>query len=302
MRIQSLQDLHLSFPGIQGYWNMQDLEQTEKQIRAHFPLDETSANSAQVEAVTQMARLFSLQGQLKEARQCLVYSDLLLKSLDPDDLVRMKTRHYLEEGRFYCLSMIPFRALESFRKAWELSADVSDLDFLAIEAAYMISTTVPAKQGKDWLQRALDRLERSTEESLAHWRPHLYMAMGWQAFDARDFSTALEYFQKAYECVPDQKAPIAVTIKWCKGRCLRAMSDTAEALKIQEEIATMLAEKGDSNGYVLLEMAECFQQLQQAEKARNHFQLAFEKLKLDKWYCDNSDDELRRIQKNFKKY
>jgi tetratricopeptide (TPR) repeat protein len=301
MRIQSLHDLHFSFPDIDGYWDTQDLEKTEKRIRTQLPTSGTSATSLQIEAMTQMARLVSLQGKLKEAREFLVFSEALLKALSPSERQRVQTRYYLEEGRYYCLSMFPSRALDSFQKAWELSSKDQKLDVLAIDAAYMISITVPAKQGKEWLQIAILRAEASKEHFVRSWLAYLYMATGWQAFDTHEYSRALGLFEKAQANSANEPPLFIRTLKWCSARCLRGMDQYEKSLQIQQEISDELSALGESNGYVFLEMAECYQALQQSEKARAHFELAFEKLKIDKWYSDNFDHDLTRIQKKSKK-
>lgn len=301
MRIQSLHDLHFSFPDIDGFWDTQDLSATETKIRGHLPSGLSTTSSVHIEAMTQLARLFCLQGKLKEAREFLVFAETLLKELKEEDRKRAQTRYYLEEGRFYCLSMYPSRALDSFGKAWEMSSEVPELAVLAIDAAYMISITLPAKQGREWLQKAIQRAESSSDKLVRSWISHLYMATGWQAFDTHEFAKALSYFEKADQASFDEKTPVSRTLKWCTARCLRALNEFEKSLKIQQEISNELSEVGESNGYVYLEMAECYQALQDAEKARSYFELAFEKLKMDKWYSDNFDHDLSRIQKNSKK-
>lgn len=301
MRIQSLHDLHFSFPDIDGYWNIQNLEKTEEKIREKLFSEDSSSNAFQIETMTQLARLFGLQGKLKEAREFLIRADILLKELPSEEAIRPQTRYYLEEGRFYCLSMFPSRALDSFQKAWELSSKSPHLDILAIDAAYMLSITLPAKQGKEWLQIAVEKAENSKETFAQHWLSHLYMASGWQAFDMREFKRALEYFEKARRASKDENKLVMRTILWCMARCLRALSEPSKSLEIQQGIALALSEQGESNGYVFLEIAECYQALNQSEEARSYFELAYEKLKLNKWYSDNFNHDLSRIQKNSKK-
>ena len=302
MRIQSLRDIHLSFPDTDGFWNTQNLPETEGKIRALLPLGDGPVHAAQVEALTQIARVFVLQGKLKEAKDFLNYADSLLKDLSVEDALKPQVRIFLEEGRVYGLSMFPDRALEYFRKAWDLSFENRRLDSLAIDAAYMISVTLPSKQGKTWLKGALDLAEHADASPTAKkWRAHLYMRFGWQEFDVRNFATALEYFDKALENADRDDVFLQRTLRWCRARVLRSLGKFNEAMVMQNEIFSDLAGEGVLNGHVYLELAECYQSLQDQDQASYYYELAHEKLKMSKWYSENFVNELSEILKRSKK-
>lgn len=301
MRIQSLQDLHHSFPDIDDLWNISDLDQTESRIRSRLPLEGTTLTGPQVEAMTQLVRLYSLQGKTPEARATLDSLKTLLPLLDPKERTRPEIRCHLEEGRHYCLSMSPSRALESFSEAWQ-KATAAQMDVFAIDAAYMISITVPVKQGKKWLQQAIEIAESSEDEFCKMWLSHLYMMDGWQAFDAHDFNRALVAFDKANsKCSLKESENKSRVFRWCKARTLRALGQYEKALKIQESLLEEMMQSGEGNGHVFLEIAECHLALQDPGKSKSFYEMAYDALKKDKWYTDNNDDELSRIQKNSKK-
>lgn len=302
MRIQSLHDLHFSFPDTDGYWNVEDLAMTESKIRLQIPKINETPQPKQIEAMTQLARLFCLQGKLKEARDFLVFAETLLKDLSEKERTRPQVRYYLEEGRFYCLSMYPSRALDSFQKAFEISSESSELEIFAVDSAYMMSITLPAKQGSKWLQIAIEIAQKTKDSHGRQWQTFLYMADGWKAFDHHNYEKALSLFERAQSFSNDETPAVNRTIKWCTARCLRALNQIEKSLDFQMQISRELSQAGESNGYVLLEMAECYQILQKTEEARAYFQLAYDKLKIDKWFFDNCGADLSRMQKLIKKH
>ncbi len=302
MRIQSLRDIHLSFPDMDGFWNLQNLPETEERISALLPLGDGKATATQVEALTQMARVYLLQDNLKEARNFLNHADTLLKDLPAEEMLKPQVRIYLEEGRFYGWSMYPQRALDFFSKAWEMSNLVGPLDALAADAAFMISITLPSKQGREWLTGALKLADNPQATTAAKkWKAHLLMRIGWQEFDVRNFQAALDHFDKALVCADKDDSTLFQTLKWCRARVLRAIGKINEAMAVQNEILTDLATEGVLNGHVYLELAECFNALHDQEQSSHYYELAHEKLKLSKWYSENFSSELSEILKKSKK-
>ena len=61
MRLQSLQDLHHSFPDIDGFWQMSNLDQTEIQIRQKLPVEGQPVTRQQVENVQRIVTLWKLR-------------------------------------------------------------------------------------------------------------------------------------------------------------------------------------------------------------------------------------------------
>lgn len=305
MRIQSLRDLHLLFPDVDGFWNTQNLNETESRIRAKLPFGEAAVSSYQIEVVTQAARLFCLQEKMTEAKDFLNCAEICLKDIQSEEALKLKVRFFLEKGRYYSLSMNPTKAIESFQMAWNLVSTDKKLNYLAIDTAFMISITLPNKDGKKWLKMALEMAENSEAESLAsRWRCYLYMQTGWQSFDSHDFSSSLSYFEKAQLCCDKENEFLSRILKWCCARVKRAMGQIDMALAIQNEILLGVLDASVSDEFVYLEIAECYQAKQDFSKAAENFEIAYEKLKDNQWYNANFSDELKQILKKakFKKY
>ncbi|MGZ3724677.1 MAG: hypothetical protein ACXWQQ_02715 [Pseudobdellovibrio sp.] len=301
MRIQNLRDLHLFFPDIDGFWNHQNLIETEQRIRAELPFGEGAVSASQIEALTQAVRLFCLQGKMKEAKEFLSGVEQHLKVIAAEDSQRLRVRYFLEEGRYFSLSMSPVRAIESFRQAWEIAHKIKKLDFFAVDAAYMVSITLPVKARKDWLNKALEISEASEAGSLAaKWRPYLCMQTGWYFFDSHDFFGAQEYFNKARSYCDEENIFLARNLKWCSARVARAMGQFDTALATQKEILMEMTLAGEEDGFVYLEIAECCQSKQDYAMAAVNFGKAYERLKENNWYSENFSDNLKEILKKSK--
>jgi tetratricopeptide (TPR) repeat protein len=293
--------MHLSFPDIDGFWDQQNLDATERRIRAELPYGEVPANSWQIVAVTQAVRLFSLQNKMKEAKEFLGYAENHIRELRSDEDRKLRVRFHLEEGRFYGLSMTPTKALESFRKAWELANEDTNLNYLSIDAAFMISITLPVKQGKKWLKTAMELAENSESNSLASkWRSYLNMYAGWESFDSHDFASALIMFEKAKATCNEENVFLFNTLKWSIARAKRAMGEVENALVLQTEILNEMAMHADPNGFVYLEIAECYQAMLEFKRAATNYEKAFTRLKENKWYSENYSDALSDILKKSK--
>jgi tetratricopeptide (TPR) repeat protein len=292
---------HLAFPDIDGFWENDDLNRTETKIRAMVPSFETKWTGQQLQLATQLARVLALQGQLPEARQTLIACEKHLADLNEAEKVEAEIRLHLEQGRFDCLSNSPAKGIHSFKLAW-ISAEKAQQIVHLIDAAYMFSITLPAKSGREWLERAMKLAQGTNDPRANQWWPHLYIAEGWFYFDSHQFDKALLSFDQAAKAMGDSKdASLEKNIAWCRGRTLRATGKINEALQIQEATLKNLNAHTGNNGFIYLEMAECYLALQNHEKAQAAFLSAHEYLHQYKWYADNHADELERMKKLGKK-
>src|SRR4051812_5976483 len=121
MRTESLRDLLSQFPDIDGFWNFDDLIETENKIREQLT-DEKRANSPKlVELLTLLARVQGLSGKLSEAGATLLLANDLLSKHSEEGVNRARVRFLIEQGRFFGLSMNPSQSIAYFLKAWELA-------------------------------------------------------------------------------------------------------------------------------------------------------------------------------------
>lgn len=300
MRIESLHDALAFFPDIDGFWNGHSLAESESQILSLLPPPgETGSDARATERLTQLARIQGLQGDFDKAKATLdLASQWMAKGLtDP----RAEVRWLLEKGRILCLSMSPAKAHDVFAQAWTL-ANENHLTYFAVDAALMLSTVRPPKYQNEWLQKALTLAESSEDKQVRLWLSQLLFLEGWHACDFRQFDRSLQCFEKAMSQprATDENWRL-MAMQWSRGRVLRALGHTDQALELQKTLLKEMGFKGRVSGHVYLEIAECLQLLKQTELARTNFELAYGELSVDGWYADNRVDELARMKYLFKK-
>jgi tetratricopeptide (TPR) repeat protein len=300
MRLEGLRDLLSQFPDVDGFWDSDDLGKTENLIREKLPTEGQPWGPESIVMLTLLARAQGLQGKLSDAGGLLIQvRDLLNKN----NLTKSQAevRFFLEQGRFFGLSMNPPQSLLYFTQAWDLAASLGDI-FFAIEAAVMLSISQPPKYQNQWLLKALEIAEQSDNELGKLWLPQLYVMEGWHSFDFRKFDGALDSFKKALaQPLAAKDATRTLGIKWSIGRTLRALNRLEEALELQRELLTELNAAGKTNGYVVLEIAENLQLMKKPEEAKANFEAAYKELSTHGWYSDNKASELSRIQHLSKK-
>jgi tetratricopeptide (TPR) repeat protein len=295
MRVESLRDLLSQFPDIDGYWNNNDLPQTESKINGLLAEEPQVPGAKRVELLTQLARVQGLTGKLTEAGATLLLATDLLSRLSENDSKRAKVRFLIEQGRFFGLSMNPSQSINYFSKAWELSSLLGET-FFSIEAAVMLSISQPPKFQNEWLLKVINLAEQSKDDSAKLWLSQLYVMKGWHSFDFRKYDEALTSFQKALATATETHS-----IRWAIGRTLRALNRIPEALDTQLTLLSEFKAAGKINGYVFLEMGECLQLSKRNEEAKEYFEQAYKELSLNGWYSDNKSAELSRIQHLYKK-
>lgn len=302
MRIESVRDLHTQFPDVDGYWASGDLAATEAAIRSVLPADMNEAwNAKALDAITQLVRVQNLQGKHAEAKETLEFARKLIMAIDPAKRTRLEIRSALEEGRHLCLSMMPSKAQKHFSQAWTMATATGEVS-LAVEAAVMLSISQPPKFKNDWLQRAIELAEKTEAQQAKLWLAQLYLMEGWHAFDFRRFDDALKSFELALERPrePGEMTSL-IRIRWCVARAMRALGRHQEALDIQKELLAELSSRGELNGHVFLEIAECLQLLKKTGEAKAYFESAYRELSANAWYSDNKASELGRMEHLYKK-
>lgn len=294
MRQQSTQQIHFSIPSTDPFWNPQQPEQTERYLRSLLPESSSGFSGTQIIALTQLVRLYSLQDNTTEATALLNLALARLDELPEEEKLRALAHCHIEQGRNYCLQMLPAKGLECFRRAWEL-AGKTKLNSVAVDAAYMLSITLPSKLGATWLKHATELAESTDLAPL--WLSTLYMASGWRAFEAHDFSKAQTFFTNALAVMSVQDEKTRLRICWAQARTMRAQGRAEEALVLLQELQLLEQLSAGESGHILLEIAECLSLSNDKVKAKTFFNSAWEMLQKDKWFADNNGHELTRILK-----
>jgi tetratricopeptide (TPR) repeat protein len=278
---------------IDALWDYDHPAESEAAFRRALErLDERADLPLQLELLTQIARAQALQRHSDEAHATLDTVEAQMHNSSP----RVSVRYLLERGRVYNSSRHPERAQPYFAEAWELACTAGE-DILAIDAAHMLAIIAPPEASLAWNQRALNLADRSPAPRAPHWRGSLYNNIGWGYHDAGDYEQALGAFQKATASRREEGNPALVRIAlWAEARALRSLGHVEEALALQQELLREFDARGEQDGYVHEEIAECLAALGHYDEARSYFAFAYEKLSADPWLAESEPARLERLR------
>jgi tetratricopeptide (TPR) repeat protein len=272
-------------------WDYNNPSETERRFRDLEPqLQNNKAKHA--ELLTQIARVRGLQGNFAEAHSTL---DEVEKLLGPTFHVA-KIRYLLERGRVFNSAGEKAKARPFFLEAQGLAKEVKE-DFYAVDAAHMLAIIEPLEQQMHWHEVAIEICEQSNDERTRNWLGSLYNNLGWTYHSQENYQAALAIFQKALEVrLQQNKLQEIIIAKWSIARTLRSLERYQEAVDIQLGLEKELEARGERDGYVYEELAECLLLLGQAEEAKHYFGLAYEELSKDAWLRENEKERLERLK------
>jgi len=285
-------------PNFDAMWDYQHPDSTEIVFTNILNGLKDSAESSydaeyHVELLTQIARTQGLQGKFIQAQATLDS----VKNMLNENMKIGNIRYLLERGRVFNSSGEWEISKPLFLRAYEFGI-TNNLDIFTLDAAHMIGMVVPPNEQLDWNLKALRIAEETTDTNCQSWLGPLYNNIGWTYHDLSKYDQALIYFQKGFdwrtEVGDEQGARIA---KWTVGRCLRSLQMINEALKLQMELQTEIAENNlPKDGYVFEELAELYLLTNNGELAKKNLKLAYEELSKDRWIATNQPDRLKRLK------
>jgi tetratricopeptide (TPR) repeat protein len=279
-------------PDFDALWDYQHPDATEarfRQVLSQIP--QHTAHYA--ELLTQIARAQGLQRHFTEAHQTLDTVEQLL----PTTADRTTIRYLLERGRAFNSSGRPEEARPLFLGAWDGARALGE-DFYAVDAAHMLGIVELADQQLAWNLRALEHAEQSADPRAQGWVGSLYNNIGWTYHDAQRYDDALAMFEKALQWRTEQGHAREIQIaRWCVGRTLRSLGRAEEALLLQQALADELTQRGETDGYVYEEIAECLLLLNRPSEAQAYFADAYRELSQDAWLVEREPARVERLQK-----
>jgi len=282
------------FPELHTLWDYNDPAGTAERLQELLPAVEASTDRAyHIELLSQMARTHSLRRQFAEAHQLLDEAEAMLT----EQMVVPRMRCLLERGRAFNSAGESALALPLFHEAFGLGTAVTpQADFHTIDAAHMIAIAEPeAAEQLKWNEKALTLAEATPDERAAGWRGSLYNNLGWTYHDMGNYVQALSIFEKAVvwrETYHQDKPETIRVAKWCVGRTLRSLNQLEEALAVQQ---ALLAEDGQSDGFVYEELGECLWALDRRDEARPYFAKAHEELSQVDWLVAAEPERVARL-------
>jgi tetratricopeptide (TPR) repeat protein len=186
-------------------WDFNDVDTSRDRFRAQ--LEEETTDAGRAEVLTQLARADGLQDRFAEGDTLLDEAEALAGG---EPLVR--ARIDLERGRLRNSGGDPAAALPLFVGAYETALAMPH-EFIAVDAAHMAAIAGPDLEARlAWANRGIAMAEASDDPTVTSWLGSLFNNVGWDYFDAEQYGTALEWFQRALverEKRPDEPERIA---------------------------------------------------------------------------------------------
>jgi tetratricopeptide (TPR) repeat protein len=251
-------------------WDFDDLDATEARFRSEVEAEPDGGRRA--ELLTQLARVEGLRGRFEAADELFAEADELGGA---SDLAR--ARIDLERGRRLRSAGDPAAALPLFEAAVERSLALGE-EFVACDAAHMAALAAPDDAAMlAWTERAL---EIARSPAAAYWQAALLNNLGWAHFDAGRFEEALAAFEEALaarEHQPDRPREIEIA-RYAVARAVRALGRPAAAAELLERATAWSEANGAPDGYVRLELAECYADLSRDAEAAAQARLAVPQL------------------------
>lgn len=276
---------------IETFWEYADPAASEARFRAALP---SATGDEQLELLTQIARTYSLRGQFAEAHATLDRLQPQLAQAGP----RPRIREGLERGRTFNSSGEKDLARAEFLRAWQVALAANESG-LAVDAAHMLAI-VNAGQAEalSWYQRGLTLARASTDPKAQGLIAALLNNAAWDLHDSGRPAEALPMFEQALAAWTARQRPRQIQIaRWSVARCLRSLGRYAEALAQQQALEAEHRAAGDSDGYVLEEIAENLTALGRAVEAQPYFRRAAEALSQDEWFVKHEPARLARLQR-----
>ena len=283
------------WPQIRDVWDFNDPAASEIAFRdLAAEAGEAGDATFQAEALTQVARTFSLRRDFDQANQVLDEVEAGAGADNP----RVRVRVLLERGRTLNSSGQAADALPMFADAFRLASRHNE-HFLAGDAAHMAGIAEDLAGEEEWMRHMVNYLVDHPGTAAKYWLGPMHNNLGWTLFSDEQYDAAIRHFVvsgEAYETQPDKRMEVLIA-SYSVGRTQRAQGNCAEALPRQ--VATFNAIRSEfsmDDEYVAEEIALCRGALGDARGAREPAALALAKFMADQWVVDNEPERLDALR------
>jgi len=171
-------------------WDFDDLEGSQQRFQTL--LEEEQTDTGRAEILTQLARVEGLRDRFDGGDALLDEAEMLAGSA-----AVVRARIDLERGRLRRSGGEPEAALPLFQAAFETALAIPHRS-LAVDAAHMAAIAAPDFATRlAWSNRGIDLARASSDPEVTYWLGSLFNNVGWDYFDAGDYETALDWFERA---------------------------------------------------------------------------------------------------------
>ncbi len=283
------------WPDLREVWDFSDPAVSETRFRQLAAEAESAGDDVfSAEALSQVARTFSLRNQFGDANDLLDAVEAMSAAHHP----RVAVRLLLERGRNFNSSGDAEAALVLFESAVPIAAEAGE-HFLAGDAMHMAAIAADIAGEERWLQRLSDYIAREPHDGSRYWLGPMHNNLGWSYFFADQLDDAAAQFRLsgiAYAATPDKHMETLIA-DYALGRVLRVQGNCAEALVLQESAFRAIAAEFDvQDEYLAEEAALCAAELGDRDRAKAWAQIAYASFAAQDWFMESEADRLEALR------
>lgn len=280
---------------IRDLWDFGDPAASEVAFRDLAAEAEAGGNTAYAaEAMTQVARTFSLRGEFDQANAILDEVDEGPQGSVP--VVRV--RSLLERGRALNSGGQADAALPLFEEAYEIAAANGE-DFLAGDALHMAGIAADIEGERHWVGALRQFVDGRPDSPANYWFGSMHNNLGWSYMSAERFEEALAEFRAsrdAYAAMEGKRYETLIA-DYSVGQAMRRLGRCEAALPLQEQTFEAIRTEFDQEDeYVAEEIALCRAALGDTEGAREPAALAYDKFSQQSWFVEGEADRLEALR------
>jgi len=282
-------------PAIRDVWDFSDPSASETAFRALADEAEAAGNEAfAAEAMTQVARTFSLRGEFDQANAILDDVDAGPHAQVP--VVRV--RSLLERGRTLNSGGQADAAAPLFQQAFELASENGE-GFLAGDAIHMLGIVADVGGEERWMAVLAQYIADNPDTPASYWLGPVNNNLGWSYMGVDRFEEALSAFRasRAAYAGMDGKRYETLIADYSVGQAMRRLGRCGAALPLQEQTFEAIRSEFDTEDeYVAEEIALCRVALGDRDSAVEPAAFAFGKFSQDPWFVENEADRLETLR------
>lgn len=282
------------WPEIREVWDFTDPAASETRFRELAAEAEAAGDDAfAAEAMTQVARTFSLRRQFGDANEVLD----AVEAGPAADAPCVRTRVLLERGRTHNSGGDAEAALPLFEEAVSVARGAGE-EFLAGDAMHMAGIAADLESEERWLHQLRDYVVQGAEGA-RYWLGPMHNNLGWTYFFEDRFTDAEQQFRFSREAYASQdgKRMEVLIADYAIGRALRAQSRCREALLVLEPAYVAMEEEFEiEDEYMAEEIALCRADQGDREGAREFARIAHEKFAAQGWFLADEAERLEALR------
>ncbi len=279
-------------PDFRPLWDFGDPAASERRFLDLLPRYRESGDDGRiVELLSQIARARGLGRRFEDAHATLDEAEAMWAGRGGVPRVRL----LLERGRAFNSAGAPERARPLFIEAIDV-AETAGHGGLHVDALHMVAIASAPEEALAWNDRAIAVATSSEDAGARAWLGSLCNNQGWTRFERGEYDLALDLFRRGLEVrrAAGQEREVLIA-RWSVAKTRRMQGHPEEALAEQRLLLAAWEARGEEDGFVPEEIAECLHALGRTDESRPWFRRAHGVLSKDPWISRDEPERVRRL-------